>query len=491
MFWDKWKYELFDKDTLIDKIIEDYKGREGLKESKNHKINFVGIIYYLFFSMCLIGSTFNFILRIINYLKNEKYLSNQTLENNIILISYLLCSLGLFYVIIKVLFMQFQNEDKIRIFNYKYCEIFFKGVGIFGEILESEEFKKKFVQNIILVISMILFYYPVLNLTLNKKFDFIQLIYIIPLALVVISEKYKDLQLNRNKIIKWVAPILINRNKIVKWSTPIFIIGILYYHFYNNLEIIGFLMSDKIFIVGWVMGILLLEMLNKKEADNVRCIGLCMYNILAIILFILGVLSFFLMFIDKQKIIYPLSTIIIFILVLLIEHKFVINLKVYKNKKKEIYNEKIELIKSVLKENNIKEDKYEEVLKRSIDKSEEYYNLENKFNLVAKSLLLWGGISIIVEKIKNMKLEMIKNLIQDINENGIMKVFYKIITKYEYLIVLLTYIIFFVIFLWVLWVILFFVFEKVVEIKYISKRELFEFRDLLQDIIIMEDKDGK
>ena len=86
---------------------------------------------------------------------------------------------------------------------------------------------------------------------------------------------------------------------------------------------------------------------------------------------------------------------------------------------------------------------------------------------------------------------MIKNLIQEISEVGIMKFLNKIILEYEYLIVLLTYIIFFVIVLWLIWMVLFFIFEKVVEIKYISKRELFEFRDLLQDIIIMKNSNDE
>ena len=141
----------------------------------------------------------------------------------------------------------------------------------------------------------------------------------------------------------------------------------------------------------------------------------------------------------------------------------------------------------MLKENNIKENKYEEVLKRSIDKSEKYYNLENKFSFIAKSLLLWGGISIVKDKIKKMDL---KTIMKNIKRLGKTKFINKVIQKYEYLIVLLTYIIFFIIVLWVIWIVLFFVFEKIVEIKYISKRELFEFRDLLQDII-MEDNNER
>jgi len=37
-----------------------------------------------------------------------------------------------------------------------------------------------------------------------------------------------------------------------------------------------------------------------------------------------------------------------------------------------------------------------------------------------------------------------------------------------------------------IWRIIIFIFEQIIEPKYMSKEDLFEFRDLLQDIIIMK-----
>ena len=329
--------------------------------------------------------------------------------------------------------MQLKNEEKIKIFSYKYCEIFWEGFKIFKTILKSEIFLEKLAFFIILTISGILFYYPILNFTLYKNFNLCELVWTTPLILVIIFEKYKNLQPN-NKIKK-------NYNKIVNFYSKykkviafiVLVVTILCYFFCKNLEkvdMIKFLKSDKIYIVTWIVGVLLLEALNKKDNNNIRCIILCMYSIITILLFASGIITFYLMlFKPNKKVIYPLNTIIVFILVLLIVHKLIINLKSYKKKKKDVYDCKIKILKDVLRNNNIKEDKYNEILKRSVDKSEEYYNLENKFTLIARSLLLWGGISIIIEKIKNIKLEMIKNLIQEISAVGILKFLNKIILE--------------------------------------------------------------
>ena len=80
----------------------------------------MGSMSYLFFSICLIVSFFNIITKLTEYCENE------TLKSSIILINSLICSLGMFYVLIKVIFMQLKNEEKIKIFSYKYCEIFWE-----------------------------------------------------------------------------------------------------------------------------------------------------------------------------------------------------------------------------------------------------------------------------------------------------------------------------------------------------------------------------
>jgi len=485
MFWDKWKYELFDRNTIIDTVIENYKDK--VEKMENNKINALGSLSYLFFLICLVISFFNIIVKMTNQLGNE------TLKNSIYLVSYLVCILIVYYTTIKISFSQFRNSNEIKMFSFKYIEIFKKGFYIFWKTLFLKEFWEKLSFIIIYFSSITLFSYPILNFSLNKKFNFYETLLMAPLIIVLIFEKYKSLQ-PTNKIKEIYNKIVSNYNKCKIIISIVIFLVILNYFFCENLskiEIIKFLKSDKVYFLHWTIGVCMLEFLNKKYSNDTRHLILSGYSMITGLLFFSGIYTLYTFYFKKsESIIHPLNTIIIFILILLIVNKLIINLEEYKTAKKKIYNDKIERLKEALEMNQIDKNKYEEVLKRSIDKSEEYYNLENKFNLVAKSLLLWGGISIIIEKIKNLKLEIVKNFIKEINKDGIEFVT-KVITEYEYLIVLLTYIIFFIIVLWVIWIVLFFVFEKIVEIKYISKRELFEFRDLLQDIIIMEDKDGK
>ena len=51
---------------------------------------------------------------------------------------------------------------------------------------------------------------------------------------------------------------------------------------------------------------------------------------------------------------------------------------------------------------------------------------------------------------------------------------------------LIVFIFLLVVFSWLIWRIIIFIFEQIIEPKYMSKEDLFEFRDLLQDIIIMK-----
>lgn len=97
-----------------------------------------------------------------------------------------------------------------------------------------------------------------------------------------------------------------------------------------------------------------------------------------------------------------------------------------------------------------------------------------------KSLLTWGGISVIIERIKHSNIEDINKLWNNIINN-------KFDDKTINGITIIVYIIVCIIFLWLVWEAIFFVFKQVIEAKYMSKEDLFEFRDLLQDIILEKD----
>ena len=139
---------------------------------------------------------------------------------------------------------------------------------------------------------------------------------------------------------------------------------------------------------------------------------------------------------------------------------------------------------------NIDRDNFDEADKEYIEKNvfitTSLYGIIGAYDLIQEHRLdFLQNVKISGESLKNFWRASYDESIKDEKLNN------KIILEYEYLIVLLTYIIFFVIVLWLIWMVLFFIFEKVVEIKYISKRELFEFRDLLQDIIIMKNSNDE
>lgn len=472
MFWDKWRYELFDRNTIINDIIDKYK--EKLESEEDNKSNVYGNLIYLFFSICLILSFSRSMVNLTNYLYNKIGIQRMILKESVIVLVFIICALGMFLIIFKIMFSLSRNKYEITFFNYRYCESLKEGCKIFIRSFGKPFLKRCLIVLYLTILSIIFcfYFYKFIDEIFhpeNTNISLFRYLWIFPIVGI--------------GLLKW-------RDKIWGKLLMFFIIIIIFLEIYfiHNNEIINpilkleFIKLKNILYISWGIGIIILEPLGRKYNNEIRYLIMELFSIIALVLFLSGTITFCCwFFLSKSEIIYPLNTLITFILVFLILHKMIINLKKYKDEKKEIYNNKIEILKTVLKENNIKETKYEEILKRSIDKSEKYYSLENKFSLIAKSLLLWGGISIVKDKIKKMDL---KTILKNVKNNPTF--INTVIDKYEFLIELLIYAIFFIIVLWVIWVIIFFIFEKIVEIKYISKKELFEFRDLLQDIIITE-----
>ena len=220
-----------------------------------------------------------------------------------------------------------------------------------------------------------------------------------------------------------------------------------------------------------MIGIIILYTINRKNNQN----QLLLFVTFTICIFTSSVVST--LSTNFYSSLYGISEII---LVLLVVNRLIINLNIYREKIENYRRIKINGLKSILENNKINEDKYENILLGTENIIEKYYTLKNKFIFLIKSLLAWSGISVIITSIKNSNLKDLNNFF-DMLKNG--KLLDKSITDGIKLIV---FVFLLVVFSWLIWRIIIFIFEQIIEPKYMSKEDLFEFRDLLQDIIIMK-----
>ena len=383
MFWDKWKYEIFDKYTIIDKIMMEYKNNIELKEKKAKRLDY-------FYRISYIIITVNWIVILLK-IKDISYIKENTVLDALKIISVVIIMLFIVNTFFKLLSWSFFNYKNVK--QIIKIECFKEGCNVF---------KKKIINN-------------------------------------------------NWEAINWVIIVII----IIELLASI--LSFCFFHIYS--------------IVHLMTGIIILYMINRKNNQN----QLLLFVTFTICIFISSVVSTL-----STKVYGSLYGISGIILVLLVVNRLIINLNIYREKIENYREIKINDLKSILENNKINEDKYENILLGTETIIEKYYTLKNKFIFLIKSLLAWSGISVIVTTIKNSNLKDLNNFL-DMLKNG--KLLDKSITDGIKLIV---FIFLLVVFSWLIWRIIIFIFEQIIEPKYMSKEDLFEFRDLLQDIIIMK-----
>lgn len=379
MFWDKWKYEIFDRYTLADKIVLEYKNNIQFEEKKLKKLDYLYLISYLILALsCVI---------IFYKIKDIKYIKGTIIEEAIIKIGLVLILFVIAYIYLKIIRLFLLNYKDRKVIIKTEC--FSEGIKRFWNIIKDNQNVKIFG-----LVSLVLF-------------------------IVVIICLWKKIE---------------------------------------------------VFCIFFItFGILILYMLNKNTEQNTKGIWLSIISIFTGLIYVSAIISLIQSCFENFTFYNSGYTIFGIILALLINNKFITNLKSYKEKNEEYRKSKICLLKSTLENNKIDKNKYEKILLRVTDNAERYYNLENKFIVIIKSLLAWCGISVVIAKLENIQ-KFLNNLNNMKNEIETMK-----------------NIIIFILILWLGWKTLFFVFKQVIEAKYMSKEDLFEFRDLLQDIILEKD----
>ena len=228
------------------------------------------------------------------------------------------------------------------------------------------------------------------------------------------------------------------------------------------------------------MGSIVLYQKNKnykREEKNRRNF---IFSLLTILILLIGIVSFISIFFNKNQFnfLFLLNTVISGIFVFLIINKFINNMQSLKRVRERIRKEKKEILLKIIRLNGIDKEKYFEVISSS--KYLKYYNFPSKFNLVVKGLISFGGIQIIVEKLKELKKEDIDWFFEKSNS------FKHILEDYKNVLVVITYTIIFVFFLWIIWKGIIFLFKQVIEMKYLSEEDFLEFYYLMEDIMIEE-----
>lgn len=111
--------------------------------------------------------------------------------------------------------------------------------------------------------------------------------------------------------------------------------------------------------------------------------------------------------------------------------------------------------------------------------------MEIKIYSIVKLLFLFCGFQIIIEGVKNLNKKDFNWFFQ--NKNSIEK----LIEEYTYVLAGIVYGITLLIILWTIWKMIMFALKQMLGEKYISKEQFLEIKDLMQDIMLMDNSSNE
>ena len=106
MFWDKWKYEIFDKYTIIEKIMMEYKNNIELKEKKAKSLDY-------FYRISYIIITVNWIVILLK-IKDISYIKENTVLDALKIISFVIIMLFIVNTFFKLLSWSVVNYKNVK-----------------------------------------------------------------------------------------------------------------------------------------------------------------------------------------------------------------------------------------------------------------------------------------------------------------------------------------------------------------------------------------
>lgn len=459
MFLRKWKYELFDKYTIFDKILIEYseeknkcsKNKEKInKKIKNEEIRLRMIKILLILSFIFFIIIINFISFTNIILILTKKITNYKIISEILMIIRLLTFITfLIYVPIYFFIKCFKinsEDNKLSIFENEYWEIFItklrkmnygnseKALNLFCFILL---FLEKI--NIIIIFCLLISVFIYLiekNDTFNFKKYFFKLFYII------IS----------------IYPIIIFKT--------IFMLKLKYSY-----------------LIIFMLIILASSLLNipklKKQAMEFYFSGIISF----FLIIIYSVIKMRIINLNNTEILYPLIIITNTISVIFLVNNFVINLKKYQEKKDSYRKNKIKKLKIILRNNEIslKSESYEKILLYVKELTKEY-NIKIKWEIIIPITFI---NAVILFKIKGLNFKIISSILWE-NKNNILNLIEIFLENYKGIVYFLIYTVFIILIIHPMCLAIDFFKESIYQNKYMSKTDMKELEDILKDMILIE-----
>ena len=364
----KIKYQIFDRYTLVDKVVSEYNEEMKMKYDKtvNNNSNAFCFMIVSFVQLAPIVS----IVKILDLIKNIKIFKGNIIEEIIHLLILFILILSMTFIISKIFFWLIKEPRKDEINYYDYCK---EGMVIFLKLLKNY-WKNILLYLLMLIVILILFIGWIFFI--DKILFKLIIVFISLIAIIIIKKCIKN---NEN-----LKEVLLLFFIILMVLQLFFLVNIMpsnknlddFIEFLRNknfLERIKCIWNAINFswyigeimrwlaIVNLVMGNVILHVINKKYSNESKKKYYFIFSLLTIWIILCGIISFISTFFS-DKLIYPLNTLLSMFISLLIINKLINKLKSFKEKKEKIRIERIGILINILKINKIKEEKYEDLV---------------------------------------------------------------------------------------------------------------------------------
>lgn len=475
MFFNKWKYELFEKYTIIEKIIREY-GYKLEKISRKREAEEILI-------RKLIQKSKNQKKKELKNLKgNNKKLRKKIIEKN----EYKLQLIKQNRKKLIAMCKEMKSINRIKIYSSIYFHELLKGlffslitIGIiFSIMVLFQVFIEKFEPNSMLREIILIIYLIVAGIITPFSLIIIFMELFIKnkncIRLSIFTDNYWKLFVEKMHILPKIKAI-----DCLFGLVPIYFLVIIVIFKISIISPLVFLIYSGliIFIYKW-------------ENEKIKIIYL-----LNIGSFLLNIIILFILMRVKLEISYPMILVAITVSTIFLINGFVTNSKEYREKKNAYRIKKIGMLRKILKKNNITLNKNNlELIIDEINRLNKNYDIKINWKFILPLAFLGGIIS---QKIRDLSLKKISDKLEvwslkpNTNEKKEIIDYFlyiieeKILMRYKGLVYLLVSgISILVVIIFIFGTFFKYFMENIYESKYMNKKDLLELLDLLKDIVL-------